>query len=133
MPMEEDLVARLTGDAAVAAIVGQRVSWFGRQRGDGFPALVLSKISPGREWTHDGPDELDRPRVQIDAYSDDPDEALALSRAVRAEMETTADVGDTRFHPAMIDTDQLVDDGELDGGQPLFRAVQDYQFYHEEI
>lgn len=133
MAMEEALLTRLTGAAGIAALAGNRVSWFGRQRGDAVPLVVLSKISPGREWTHTGPDGLDRPRVQFDCYAADTAAAAALGRAVQAVMETAADVAGWRFHPAMIDRDEWIDLGEQDGGAPLFRVSQDYLFYHEEL
>lgn len=133
MPMEESMIARLAGVSGIAALVGDRISWFGRVRGDALPALALSKISPGREWTHGGPIELDRPRVQIDHWAATETEAVALARAVQAELEVQADVGGTRFHPAMLDGEGWTDEGEQDGGAPLFRISRDYFFYHEQI
>lgn len=131
--MEEDLIARLAGVSSIAALVGDRISWFGRQRGDALPALMLSKISPGREWTHTGPDGLDRPRVQFDCWAAGDGDAAALARALRDALELSADVGTTRFHPAMIDGEGWSDDGEQDGGAQLFRISQDYLFFHETL
>ena len=131
--MEEALITRLAGVSAVADLVDDRISWFARVRGDGVPALSLGKISPGREWTHDGPSGLDRPRVQIDHWAATETEAVALARAVQAEMEVQADVAGTRFHPAMLDGEGWTDEGEQDGGAPLFRISRDYFFYHEQI
>ncbi len=132
MAMEEDLVTRLTGDTAIAALVGDAVSWFGRARGDALPALVLGKVSPGRDYTHDGADGLDGPRVQFDCMAATADGAYALSRAVLACMETPATVGDTTFHTAFLEGENWTDQGEQDGGEALFVLALDFIFYHEE-
>lgn len=131
--MEESLVRRLVEADGLAAIFGARIAWFGRQRGGGLPELILSKISPGREWTHDGPDGLDHPRVQFDGYYRNADQAAAGARALLAEMETATDAAGWRFHPAMLAGETWFDEGEQDGGDALFRVSQDFQFHHEEI
>lgn len=128
--MEEALVARLT---AVATPAGDRVSWFERVRGDALPALTLTKVSPGREYTHDGPDGLDGPRVQIDSWAATPEDAAGLSRAVLPVMEAGADVGGVRFHPAELVGETWLAEGEQDGGAPIYRVMQDFIFYHEEL
>lgn len=133
MAMQHDLVMRLQLAAEVGALAGDRVSWAGFQRGDGLPGIALYMISPGREWTHSGPDGLDRPRVQVDCRAATIEAAFELARAVRDELETAADVGGTRFHPAMLDGEGFIDEGEQDGGDPLFRVSQDFLFHHEEI
>lgn len=129
MPMEEALVARLV---AAATPAGERISWFGRQRGDALPAGVLFKVSPGEDWTHEGPDGLLHPRVQIDSYAATETDAAALSRAIHAEMQLQRTVGGVTFYPAQLAGEQWIDEGEQDGGDPLFRVSQDFQFYHEE-
>ncbi len=133
MAIEEALVTRLTGASAISAIAGDRVSWFWFQRGDTGGRIALTKVSPGESWTHDGPDGLPHPRVQIDCRADDADSALALSKAVIAEMHEAADVGTVRFHPAALQREQMIDEGELEGGTRSFRVSLDFLFYHETI
>jgi len=132
MAMEEDLVARLVADAGVSAIVGEVVSWFERNRDDPLPALVLTKVSPGRDYTHAGGDGLDGPRVQFDCLGTMGDEAVALKRAVVACMEPAATVGDTMFHNGFLEGETWISQGEQDGGEPLFQLSLDFIFYHEE-
>ncbi len=132
MAMEEDLVARLVADAEVSALVGDGVSWFERNRSDALPVLVLTKVSPGRDYTHGGTDGLDGPRVQFDCLGATMDEALALKRAVLACMEPAASVGDTQFHTAFLEGETWISQGEQDGGDPLFQLSLDFIFYHEE-
>lgn len=131
--MEIDLVTRLTGDTAIAALVGEAVSWFGRSRGDGLPALVLTKVSAGREYDHAGADGLDGPRVQIDCLAVTATDTVALRDAVLACMEPAATVGDTKFHNAFLEGEIWIDESEQDGGEALFQLALDFIFYHEEI
>lgn len=132
MAMEEDLVARLVADAGVSALVGEAVSWFERNRDDALPALVLTKVSPGRDYTHGGADGLDGPRVQFDCLGRTGTEAVALKRAVVACMEQAATVGDTLFHIAFLEGENWIAQGEQDGGEALFQLSLDFIFYHEE-
>lgn len=130
MAMEEDLVARLTGDTAIAALVGDAVSWGGLNRDDPVPAIVLLMVSPGRDYDHDGPTGEDEPRIQIDCYASTDVTAAALKRAVLACMEAPATVGSTKFEEGFLDVESWIDEGEQDGGAPLFRVSQDYIFLH---
>lgn len=138
MAMEEALVARLAGAAAIAALLptagdgSKPVSWLGRQRGDPLPAILLAHVSPGREWDHAGPDELDLARVQIDCVATNSAKLAALARAVQAEMEQARTQSGVLFHPAQLEMQGWSDEGEIDGGETHFRAMLDFTFYHEE-
>lgn len=132
------MITRLTGVTAIADLAGDRISWFARVRGDAGPAVVLNVISAGRMWTHDGPDGLDHPRLQVDSYGETELQAVALARAVRTELEQAADVALPggvvwRFHPAMQDGEGWAHEGEQDGGAPLFRVSRDYFLYHQQF
>ncbi len=128
--MEEALVARLRAATAVAAIAGPRTSWFERPRKGGFPCIVLTEVSPGREWTHEGPDGLDRPRVRFDCWAESDTTALALSRAVLTEMEQPRTVADWVFHEAAIEA-RRTDIDDLDGGTKVFRVQMELSFFHQ--
>jgi len=130
MEMEEALVARLRAATAIAAIIGTRASWFERPRRGGLPCLVLTLVSLGREWTHGGPDGLDRPRVQFDCWAESDTAAMNLSRAVLAEMEQARTVSDWTFHEAALEA-QRTDMDDLDGGIKLFRVSLDLSFFHQ--
>ena len=130
--MEEALIARLTGAADIAAIVADRVAWFERPRAGGLSAITLTPITVGEDWTHDGPDGLDGPTIQFDIWGRTSLEALALERAVRAEMETVpgVTVGGWLFHPASLERRQWsVED--LNADTRVYRIQHDYEFYHQ--
>lgn len=138
MPMEEDLVARLAADATVASLIGRdtdgvaSISWGDPVQASPSPWLVLTLVYPGRDYDHNGPTGQDEPRVQIDSMAITNDQCAALARAVRGCLEPGGVVGATRFHEAFLDGESWIDEGEQDGGVPLFRISQDYIFMHEE-
>ena len=109
------------------------ISWHWFQRGDPFPAIALSKISPGEEWTHDGPDGLDRPRVRFDLRGTDADQLELLSAALKAEMRIEREISGWRFHPATLEADREIPLGEQDGGEALIQLQLEFMFYIEEI
>jgi hypothetical protein len=139
MAMEEDLVARLAGDAAIGAAIGRdaddvpSISWGLPLQGASRPWLVLSKVSPGRDYTHGGADGLDGPRVQFDVLADTDVATATLARAVCTVMQQAAEVGGTRFHEGFLEAETWIDEGEQEGGGAVFRVSQDFTFYHEEI
>lgn len=137
--MQADLLTRLGAVAGLSAL-GTRISWMERSRRvtPEFPALVATMVSPGRDWTHDGPDGLDRPRVQFDLYGKSVDQLRDLFDALRDELETAPFVdvggaGGTRFHPAMLDTQRDMPAEDLSDGTRIFRISADFYFYHEPV
>jgi hypothetical protein len=128
MAMEEALVARLKAATGVPS----KVAWFERPREGGLPCVTLQEVSAGEDWTHDGPDGLDSPRVQMDCWATTGTAAMAAARALKAEMERTdtVTVGGWIFHPASLELKRATID-ELDGGTKVFRVQQDFEFYHQ--
>lgn len=132
MTMRTDLVTLLKGVTALNAITGNAVEWFEFGRGDTGGQIRLSTISPGRDWTLDGPSWLDRAGVQFDLRSNDPDQADTMRTMVLAAMEAGGTAGGTIFHPAQLEGEREVEPGEQPGGESLFGISLDFSFYHEE-
>lgn len=67
----ETVIGILLADAGVAAIYGDRV--FPRMIPDGqtFPAVVVTKIGGGGNYTNDGDTGLEEAQIQVDLYHDD--------------------------------------------------------------
>ncbi|MFO6447864.1 DUF3168 domain-containing protein [Erythrobacter sp. NE805] len=130
----QDLLARLRETEALAAVFGTRIAWFEASRSwEAFPRLVLQEISPGREYTHDGPDGLDGPRVQFDIYAETDAGLLAGETALIAAMETTADKGGTRFGMGFLEARSSPEPGDLANDRRILRLSLDFTFYHEAL
>lgn len=134
MSWRGNLVARLRGDAALAAQLGTRIAWFEAARSwKSYPQLVLQEVTPGREYTHDGPDGLDWPRVQFDIYAGPGSTLEAVEAALLAEMESTASQGGTFFHQAYLEGRTMPGPDDLANQDRILRLSMDFTFFHEAI
>lgn len=132
MDLQAAFRARLKAVAALNTPTGGRIEWGQVPQGAPLPYLVLTKATPGRDWTHDGPNALVRPRIQIDIYADGNAKAATLASALQAEMERLDDViaGGWKFSaPAFLVTDRWPGPEEQPGGQVVFRIGQDYELW----
>lgn len=127
--MEETLAALLLTDTAVAAIAGNRVSWSERQQGAALPALVLHRISGGRDYLMTGPSGFVGSRVQADCWAESYKDAVRLSRAVRVALSGYSS-GD--LQGAFIDAERQSVEKETDGAQRYFRVSLDFMIFHAE-
>lgn len=133
MPMEPALVGRLQQSADIALFAGVQFSWFGFNRSERGPRIALTLVTPGEEWTHDGPDGLNDPRVRFDILGEDAAQITDLAHAVTREMHLEADVEGIRFHPAQLGADRTLDPEESSGGEQRFQRQLEFLFYYEEL
>ncbi len=135
MAWQEDLRTRLLGLPSLAAITGN-VSWYDLPRGLWSAAVLLTEVSPGEGWTHDGPMTLLNPRVQFDCYAEAATDVRTLEGIIKDELQRLDDVtiGDTVFSPPAQLQIRLRTREELTGSdsQPartLYRVMQDFSFF----
>lgn len=135
MGMEESLIARLKAASGAEVLTEgpNRVTYFERVRGAGLPALSVMSISNTDGWTHDGPTGFDWVRVRIDEWATTRTGVIALKRVVRAEMQVAKTVDNVRFQRAERLAERTIDEGEQEGGEPLFHVQQEFGFYYEEL
>ena len=131
--MDLELLARLSATPTIAAIVGAAISWHERPATLGFPSIVLTKVTAGRDYTHDGDDGLDEPRVQFDLFGLDAVELIALKNAVIAEMEQARDAAPVHFHKAMLESEFTPPAEVLPDGRRVYRVTQEWEFFFETI
>jgi hypothetical protein len=121
--------ARLLANSTIATLTGGKIAWDERT---GMPAIVLTKVGPGRSWTHDGPNDLIQPRVQVDCYGGTRAEAQNIANAVQAEMErldSTTAGGWTFMPPGELNVDLSREPDDLPGGGKAYLVTQDYTFW----
>lgn len=135
MSWRGDLLTRLRADAGLAALCGTRIAWFeaGRSWVRTYPQVVLTEITPGREYTHEGPDELDRPRVQFDVMAADGAGAQAVESALLAEMEGTATAGATQFHEGFLEDRRTLEPVDLGDQVRVFGLQMDFTFHWQSV
>jgi len=97
---------RLKAAGPVAAIVGERVYRTVRVQGDGLPAVVITRVSPGRAYTMRGAIRLHGSRVRIDALGRSAAEVEQLGDVLIASIEPAETVGEIGFSRSFLQFDR---------------------------
>lgn len=128
--MDQALIAKLLGNAALAALVAS-VSWDERPESGTLPAIVLTLVAPGRDYTHGGWDGLNETLVQFDVWGSEPDVVFQIAAAIPAAIEGVSQVAGWEIGPAFLEAD-VADRDEL-GGAPVFRRRQDWMIVNRPL
>lgn len=128
--MEEALRAKLLASPAIAAMVAV-VAWGARPDATALPAITLSQVGAGRNYTHDGADDLTAPLIQFDYWAASQWEAVQLERLVTTEMETPSTVDGVAFGIAFLESQQDFDPEDIDGGTTVYRRIADWRVYSQ--
>lgn len=127
------LVTRLASDAGVSAYVDDRVSVAERNEGEGLPALVITKVSPGRDYHHRGADSLFEPMVQFDCYAVSYSEARMLADEVIGAIEPAAFVNGVSFGQSFLRADRdMTPPADKAGGARIYRISLDFNIFYKE-
>lgn len=133
--MEKDLQDRLRD--ALSGTLGEAfnrpaVDWNERKSNDrsAFPAIVLTTVSPGRDYVQGGTDALKRPRIRAEIFDLTPLSVKATKTAVIEEMETSASQGATQFSKSRLAFERDTDPEDLPGGLKVFRTILDFFVPH---
>ena len=136
--MERDLQNRLRG--ALSEVLGSvhdrpTVDWNERKSDDrtAFPAIVLTTISPGRDYMQSGADGLKQPRVRAEVFDLTPLSVKATKDAVIEELESPARHGSTQFSRSRLAFERDTDPEDLPGGLKVFRTILDFFVPHSPI
>ena len=105
---------------------------FGVGQGDPLPALVLTRVSGGSDYTYKGPAGLRRARVQIDSYGDSNASARSLQRALWAAMDGQVFTqGGIWFQSLLADARDLTEPGLTDA-ETVHRISSDFNLNFRE-
>lgn len=122
----------LLGDAAVAALVVDRVFPIRMPQGTKVASLVYTRVSGGTDYTMQGASGYARSRMQIDAWAPTADAATALANRVKDCLSGfTGAVGNPSvFIQGAFCTDERE---QYDDVVQLYGVSRDYFIHHEEI
>lgn len=126
--VDRDLIALLAADAALQALVADRVTPVSQQQGAPRPAVTVARISGGPEYADDGEVGLLQARFQVDCWGDTYPSAKDTARAVTAALSAVRDVtqGTTTFLYILLDSEQDVREGGGNAAEYLFRTILDF-------
>lgn len=128
------LRAFLLADPQISAMVGGvRVHHLTLPQGQREPSIVYQRITGLGDHHMQGPSGLTRPRFQIDAYAQTPDDATRLADLVKARLDgyrgpMTAGSETVAVQGVFFDAER---DG-FDAGTGLYRVSRDYLMWFEE-
>ena len=128
------LRAFLLADPQISAMVGGvRVHHLTLPQGQREPSIVYQRITGLGDHHMQGPSGLTRPRFQIDAYAQTPDDATRLADLVKARLDgyrgpMTAGSETVAVQGVFFDTERELYDGDLE----LYRISRDYLIWWEE-
>ena len=121
------MIAALTANAGVSALVVSRVFIAGGRQGSEYPYVTLQRISTQGAGHLDGPSNLDWPRVQIDVWSPKGLDALNVAEAIRTAIDSvTVTALGLAFSATFQDQRGPAPDEETRN----FRVSQDYLIFH---
>jgi hypothetical protein len=125
MSADEEIYARVSGDAGVAALVGTRVYPLLAPQGAAYPFIRYQKISRvGEAVAFDAVNGVVNARFQFDAYAVTFTEARAIQDAVRACLDDWRGIGGAVVMAQLINE---FDRYEGDDASRIFRSTQEYQ------
>ena len=130
MTFEGAIRARLLADAAVAAIVGTRITWAIRPQNGALPCVVLTLASGERPETLEGY-SLRRSRVQVDCWSTDALAGVGLRDAVQAALAGPWTASGHRFE--RVSFEGQAGSAEQAGTDFIHRQSFDARLFHTEV
>jgi len=131
MEIDEALVAHLTGDAAVSALIGTKVRPLRADPDDTAPYIVYQRIVTTEEHSHSGPTGVQRPRFQFSCVGSSYAQARTLAIAVRASLNGFSGLmgGAGGVTVGWVNVDNEVEDYEFDTN--LERVILDATISHK--
>lgn len=87
MDVEATIVAKLTTDPAVAALIEDRIAQAGMPQRLARPNIVYQRIGTRRDYSNDGSTRAPSATLQLTCWADDQAGARALSNAVRTALD----------------------------------------------
>jgi len=130
MSIGKAVSAILTGDAAVAALVGTRVWPMRLKQGTLQTSITYQRISAARSHTHDGPVGLNGSRIQVDCWAATYGAADALATAVRRALDNyEGTAAGIRIQRVFLDDES----DEFEEATDADRVRLDFIIHHEEL
>ena len=130
--VEEDIFYILKNDAAISALVGDRVYALTLPQNEVFPAIQYQIISDTGDYVMDGEDGVNNTRMQIGAWADSYAAAKDLSEKIRAALSGYIGAAGVDIQ-AIFRVNEDPDLEELINGKNRFRISTDYLIHFAKL
>lgn len=129
--MEEALIARLLGSAAVIALISNRVFPGAVPQGAPMPAIVLNVLTGAPLYADDGECGLAETRVQIDSWADSYAAAKKLGRAVHQALSAfDGTVNGVEFQSVTLEDERDLRESGANAAEYRYRNSRDFIVWH---
>jgi hypothetical protein len=128
---EEDLRAKITGDAGVKALVKKaaQVAWGDRPQASALPGVTLEIVFDQRPQHMQGFQDTRGTQVQADCWSLDRQQARDIREALIAAVVPGGTSGSTRFSRSFVDRSASTFE-QLDDKTIIYRERIDFTVWH---
>jgi hypothetical protein len=127
--LNEAIKARLGDDSAIAALVADRIYPLLTPELGALPAISYFHVDEPHEHALEGRAGLASPRIQIDAWSNDADEAWAVSQAIFNSLDSFKGlIGDVTITSSLC----LSRHSFYEPATKIFHVATDFQISHHE-
>lgn len=124
----------ILGDAAIVALVVDRVYAIKIPQGEPPPSIVITRISGPGDYHLQGPSGLISLRVQVDAWAKTADAAAALANLIKDRIDGYRGAMGTGANIVTVRGVFVADLREdYDDTAQLFRAGRDFFIHHQEL
>lgn len=129
--LEQDVFEILKSDAAITAIVADRIYPIAPPQNIDFPALTYQTVSDFQGYNMEGGDGLNQSRIQFDIFSDSYAGGKALQDAVNSALSGYIGEAGVQIQGAFQQDTQDLE--ETIDGKKRFRITLDYVFHYAKI
>lgn len=133
MMFEEALTQRMLEAGPLRLSTGGNFYWGTAPEETQVPYITAQIAARNRDYTHDGADDLQYPRVQFDVYGSTRLEVLKISRLLLTELEAPQTVSSIAFEDALLVYESDADVDSSDAGTPTFRNTMDFLVPHRPV
>lgn len=131
--MHSDLLAYLTANSGIAALVSNRVHWAVAPQGSTMPFIVLNQISGAPDYIYQGESGLSEYRIQIDAYATSYLSAKTLTTIIKTALSGLRFTqGTTLFDGCFVINERDLTEDTQSAGVRTFRVSVDFQIFFKE-
>jgi hypothetical protein len=132
--MEAELRTFLLANAALTALIGQRVTWVRRPQASGLPALTLQIVGGSPDYTMAGRVDLVGRLVQMDIWAATYESMKAVERALIVALDV---LNTAPFQAAFIESQRETSEAQVGpdatGSTDYFRSSSDVRVWHQPI
>ena len=126
--IQDALVARITADAGMHALIQDRVYALLAPQGVRSPYLVYTNVATHRESTYCASDLMQQAMYQFDSYSKNYREALLVAKALKlCLLDFEGAMGDTHVASVKLENESEL----LDPDPGLYRVLTTLIIWHE--